>query len=54
VPKARQAYLDPSLREVQITEHGMTIAHPILAGTGLLTGRATPVPEPAPHADGTP
>lgn len=46
VPKVRQAYLDPSIRDVQITEIGMTIAHPILAATGLLTGRATPVSPP--------
>ena len=46
VPKVRQAYPDPSIRDVQITERGMSIAHPILAGAGLLTGRATPVSLP--------
>ena len=46
VPKVRQANTDPSIREVQITDQGMTIAHPVLAGTGLLTGRATPVSQP--------
>jgi circadian clock protein KaiC len=52
VPKARQSVADPSIRDVQITERGMTIAHPILAATGLLTGRATPVSEP--NGDDTP
>lgn len=41
VPKVRQAVADPSIREVVITDRGMIIAHPILATSGLLTGRAT-------------
>lgn len=45
VPKARQSVADSAIRDVQITNKGMTIAHPVLSATGLLTGRATPVPE---------
>lgn len=52
IPKARQAVVDPVIRDVQITDQGMTIAHPVLAEAGLLTGRATPVS--APNGDDTP
>lgn len=52
VPKVRQAVTDSSIRDVQITDSGMTIAHPILAAADLLTGRATPVSEP--DGDDTP
>jgi len=51
VPKVRQAQADLSIRELQITERGMAIALPISTAAGLLTGRATPVPEPN-RADG--
>jgi len=46
VPKVRQSVADPTIRDVQITDQGMTIVHPIQSATGLLTGRATPLPEP--------
>lgn len=49
VPKVRQAVTDPSIRDVQITESGMAIAHPILDATELLTGRAMPVSQPDAH-----
>jgi circadian clock protein KaiC len=45
VPKARRSNADPVIRDVQITDQGMTIAHPVLSAVGLLTGRATPILE---------
>lgn len=45
VPKARQSGADLAIREVQITDHGMTIAHPVLTAAGLLTRRAESVLE---------
>jgi KaiC/GvpD/RAD55 family RecA-like ATPase len=45
VPKARRSNVDPVIRDVQITDQGMTIAHPVLSAVGLLTGRATPILE---------
>jgi circadian clock protein KaiC len=45
VPKARQAVTDPSIREVQITDHGINVAYPIQNTSGLLTGRANPLVE---------
>jgi circadian clock protein KaiC len=45
VPKARQSNVDPVIRDVRITNKGMTIAHPVLSTAGLLTGRATSVQE---------
>jgi circadian clock protein KaiC len=42
VLKARQMGIDPAIRELVISEQGITISGPLTASSGLLTGRATP------------